>query len=210
IDVSVPHSYTRDFCVIHLDKKKFKDGFLGNVLSLGPDITPADFTRLMYGRDDVPSEFKYPQRGLATVEGILTAAEINEPNSKDLVGDPIRRVIKCGMTTKATVGTLTKFKAHVRRYLSSGIPRDSVEVTILPHLDLPRPFSRGGDSGALIIDALFKYVVLLTGGCGMGNADLSDITYGTLFEWIWEIIKAKFPGADLYFGDIVEFFKDEA
>ena len=36
IDVSVPpYSYTQDFCVIHLDKKKFKNGFLGNTLSLG-------------------------------------------------------------------------------------------------------------------------------------------------------------------------------
>jgi len=36
IDVNVPpYGYTRDFCVIHLNKKKFKNGFLGNTLSLG-------------------------------------------------------------------------------------------------------------------------------------------------------------------------------
>jgi len=36
IDANVlPYGYTRDFCVIHLDKEKFKDGFLGNTLSLG-------------------------------------------------------------------------------------------------------------------------------------------------------------------------------
>ena len=36
ISTSVPpYGYTPDFCVIHLDKKKFKDGFLGNALSLG-------------------------------------------------------------------------------------------------------------------------------------------------------------------------------
>jgi len=36
IDVNVsPYDYTQDFCVIHLDKEKFKDGFLGNTLSLG-------------------------------------------------------------------------------------------------------------------------------------------------------------------------------
>jgi len=35
IDVNVsPYDYTQDFCVIHLDKEKFKDGFLGNTLSL--------------------------------------------------------------------------------------------------------------------------------------------------------------------------------
>jgi len=36
LDVNVsPYDYTRDFCVIHLDQEKFKDGFLGNTLSLG-------------------------------------------------------------------------------------------------------------------------------------------------------------------------------
>jgi hypothetical protein len=36
IDVHVPHDdHTCDFCVIHLDKKKFMDGFNGNALSLG-------------------------------------------------------------------------------------------------------------------------------------------------------------------------------
>ena len=38
IDVGVgvpPYSFTRDFSVIHLDKEKFKNGFLGNTLSLG-------------------------------------------------------------------------------------------------------------------------------------------------------------------------------
>jgi hypothetical protein len=34
IGVGVPHRYTRDLCVIKLDKKKFRK-FRGNVLSLG-------------------------------------------------------------------------------------------------------------------------------------------------------------------------------
>lgn len=35
-DVSAPpYGHARDFCVIRLDKKKFKNGFLGNTLSLG-------------------------------------------------------------------------------------------------------------------------------------------------------------------------------
>ena len=158
----------------------------------------------MYDRDDVPSEFKYPQGGLAKVEGMLTADEINKPNGRH---PAIRHVIKRGIATNTTVGTMTKLRAHVRRYLSLGTPRDSIEVTILPHGGPPGPFSRGGDSGALIIDTLFKFVALLTGGTG--NTDPSDITYCTLIEWIWDLIKERFPGADLYFGDIEDFFNDE-
>ena len=161
----------------------------------------------MYDRDDVPSEFRCPQRGLAEVKGILTAEQINEPNRKDGEGELIRRVIKRGMTSKTTVGGMTKLRTHVRHYLSLG-PRDSIEVTILPHPDLPGPFSRGGDSGALITDPFFRFVALLTSGSGMGNADLSDITYGTPFDWIWNLVKDEYPGAVLYFDDLTDFFKD--
>jgi hypothetical protein len=41
IGVSVlPHGYAQDLCVIKLDKK-FRDGFLGNVLSLGACADPS-------------------------------------------------------------------------------------------------------------------------------------------------------------------------
>ncbi|KAG8916489.1 hypothetical protein FRC00_000077, partial [Tulasnella sp. 408] len=132
---------------------------------------------------------------------------INAPSSLDLEGDRIRRVIQGGMTSKATAGTLTRFRTHVRRYTSLG-PRDSVEVTILPHPDLLGPFSRGGDSGALVIDARFKAVALLTAGRGTGQYYLSDITYGTLFEWMWSIVMNKYPGANLYFDNLDDFFTD--
>ena len=161
----------------------------------------------MYDHDDVPSEFKYPQRDLARVGGMLIADEINNPNSKNLVEDTIRHVIKCGVTTNTTVGTMSKFESHIHWYLSLDTPRDSVEVTILPYGGPPGPFSRGRDSRALIIDALFKFVALLSGETG--NTDLSDITYGTLFKWIQDLIEERFLGADLYFGNTKDFFNDK-
>ena len=164
--------------------------------------------KLMGNRDDVPSEFKYPQQGLAEVRGILTAEQINELNRKDFEEDLVRRVIKRGVATKTTVGTMTRFKAHVRRYPSLGDPRDSVEVTILPHHGTSGPFSRGGDSGSLIIDSQFRFVALLTSGTRSGPSDTADITYGTPMEWVWDQVKEKFPGADLYFGDTKDFFND--
>ena len=42
IGVSVlPHGYAQDLCIIKLDKKKFRNGFLGNVLSLGACADPS-------------------------------------------------------------------------------------------------------------------------------------------------------------------------
>jgi len=119
---------------------------------------------------------------------MLTAEQVNNPNKTDIEEGFIHPVIKRCMATKTTVGTMTKFRSHIRRYVPLGGHRDSVEVTILPHPDLPGPFSRGGDSRALVIDASFRFVALLTSGCGSGNDDLSDMTYGTLFEWIWGLV----------------------
>ncbi|KAI0033710.1 hypothetical protein K488DRAFT_84664 [Vararia minispora EC-137] len=47
------------------------------------------------------------------------------------------------------------------------------------------------------ITTLGEFVALLTGGTGPTNSP--DITYGTLMVWLWEIIKAEFPDANLYF-----------
>ena len=101
----------------------------------------------------MPSEFEYPEEGLLPVQGVLSAADINNPNSKNLEGERIRRVIKRGFTTNTTVGTLSRFMSHGRKYFATG-NLDSVEVAILPHNNDSIAFSRGGDSGALIVDAL--------------------------------------------------------
>jgi hypothetical protein len=161
---------------------------------------------LMYDHIDMPSEFEYPEEGLLPVQGMLSAADINNPNSKNLEGERIRRVIKRGFTTNTTVGTLSRFMSHGRKYFATG-NLDSVEVAILPHDNDSIAFSRGGDSGALIVDALGRFVALLTGGTNKGT-DSSDITFATLMEWVWDLIKDKFPGADLYFDDLEGFLAD--
>lgn len=148
----------------------------------------------MYDRFDTPQEFVYPPEGLFKLRGILTQEEIRAPNNKS---HPIRRVIKRGSTTLTTVGGLSGFLSHVRRYFATG-NIDSVEAAVHPHND-SGPFSRGGDSGSVIFDALGRFVALLTGGTG--KTDLSDITFGTPMHWLWLLILAKFDGANLYWDD---------
>ncbi|KAI5987346.1 hypothetical protein F5J12DRAFT_728538 [Pisolithus orientalis] len=191
-----PHSYTMDVCVIELDKKKFLKNFRGNVLDLGPEIQPGKFMSLMYPPVDSPSDFDYPVDRLLKLRGILSAEEIRTPNNKDHKGDPMRYVIKRGLTTLTTIGCLNGFESHVRRYFALG-SRDSVETAVYPYDTISGPFSRGGDSGSIIVDALGKFVALLTGGTG--PTDSSEITFGTPMHWLWDIIKTQFPGADLYF-----------
>ncbi|KAF8884562.1 hypothetical protein CPB84DRAFT_1816945 [Gymnopilus junonius] len=174
-----PHRYTRDLCVIELYKEKFKN-MKGNVLSLGPELSPWKLKELMYERDDVISEFKYPDHG-------------QQPHTLNLQGDRVRRVLKRGLTTNTTVGTVTGFMSFLRRYFPTGNV-ESLELAILSHENESDTFSKGGDSGALIVSATGEFVALLTGGISKGK-DGSDITFGTLFEWIWMLVKEEFPDA---------------
>jgi hypothetical protein len=153
----------------------------------------------MYPHVDGPSNFDYPAERLLKIRGILSAEEMRKPNNRDHKNEPMRYVIKRGLTTPTTIGCLTGFESHVRRYFTLG-RRDSVEAAVYPYGNDSGPFSRGGDSGSIIVDALGKFVALLTGGTG--PTDSSDITYGSPMYWLWEVIKAQFASADLYFeGD---------
>ena len=163
---------------------------------------------LMYERDDVPSDFKYPDNGLLDLRGMLTANQINNPTNLNLQGDRVRRVLKRGFTTNTTIGTLTKFMSFVRQYFQTG-NRESLEVAILSHEQDSGTFSKGGDSGSIIVSTIGEFLALLTGGTNKGT-NSSDITYATLFEWVWDLVKAEFPGANLYFDNLEEFLADVA
>ena len=153
---------------------------------------------------DVRSDFEYPTDGLITLKGMLTADNINNPNILDTMGDRVRRVIKRGSKTKTTVGTLTRFLSFVRVYFSNNTTAESLELPILPHENETGFFSKEGDSGSVIVSPSGEFVGLLTGGTNKGT-DGADITYATLFEYIWELVQEQFPGADLYWEDIPAF-----
>ncbi|KAB5589638.1 hypothetical protein CTheo_6911 [Ceratobasidium theobromae] len=198
-----PHGFTVDLCVIQLNKDKFRN-LLGNVLSFGPKHDKSKILSLIYGPDDVPSEFKFPPHGRLKLRDMLTADQVKAPNSKDLSGDPVRRVMKYGFTTEFTIGSLGKFMSFVRKYFPTG-HQESIELPIFNHESEPGTFSKGGDSGSLIVDIMGRFVSLLTGGSNTGT-DGSDITYSTLFKYVWELVCVEFPGADLYFDDLSAVF----
>jgi hypothetical protein len=168
----------------------------------GPELSPSKLKDLMY---DVPPTFKYPEDGLLALRGMLTADQVNNPN---LQGNRVRRVLKRGFTTNTTVGTLSRFISFVRSYPGTGNV-GSLEVPILSHEHHSGTFSKAGDSGSLIVSAGGEFVALLTGGTYMGT-DGSDITFATLFEWVWDLVKEEFPNANLYFDNLPEFLADVA
>lgn len=195
--LNAPEGYTCDVCVIKLDKEKFIPNLRGNSVDLGTEIEAGRFMSLLYPRDDAPSEFDYPEDRLYLLQVILAAAQIKEPNSQDIKGDPTRLVIKRGHTTFTTVGRLNGFESRERQYSLLG-NFDSVEAAVYPYDNDSGPFSRGGDSGAAIVGTNHDFVAQLTGGTG--TTDSSDITYGTPMEWLWnKVIKVEFPSAVLFF-----------
>jgi len=174
----------------------------------GPKLSRWKLKSLVYDRNDVPSLFKYPDNGLLTLRGMLTAEQVNNPDNMNLQGDRVRRVFKRGFTTKTTVGTLTGFWSYVRKYFTTG-NLESLELPILSHENSSGTFSKGGDSGSLIVSPCGQFVGLLTSGTNKGT-DGSDITFATLFEWVWELVGDEFPGANLNFEDLEAFFADVA
>ncbi|CAE6530617.1 unnamed protein product [Rhizoctonia solani] len=197
-----PYQYTRDLCVVELYKDRFMH-LIGNVLSLGPEYTSFKLKGLLHECNNVPSGFKYPEDGLLRLQGILTAEQVKNPETKNLQGNPFRRVLKRGFTTNTTVGTVTRYMSFVRKYFPTG-NLGSIELPIIPHENETGTFSKGGDSGSTIVSPHGEFVSLLTGGTNKGTGG-SDITYSTMFEWVWELVLAEFPDANLYFENMAAF-----
>jgi len=186
---TLDHADTRRMSVIKLNEKKFLRNFKKNVLDLGTEIECGKFAYLLKYHSD---NFDYPIDRLLKLQDILSADEILKPNKNN----DMRYVIKHGLTTLTTIGCLTGFKSFVRRYSVLG-SLDSIETAIYPYDNKSGPFSQGGDSGAIIVDAHGKFVALL-----LGRSDSFYITYGSPMHWLWEIINAEFSGANLYWDDI--------
>ena len=110
-------------------------------------------------------------------------------------GPPRRKkcvyTIKRGLTTLTTIDCATGFFSYVREYFANQTHRDSIVWAILPYDNDSGAFSKGGDSGSMIVSGTGEFGGFLTGGSG--KTESSDTTYATPMYWLWPIIKAKFP-----------------
>ncbi|KAF7301008.1 hypothetical protein MIND_00664200 [Mycena indigotica] len=195
-----PSRFTRDVCVVEPHQSKFSK-FVGNLLSLGSEMNESDLKGLLYDHPDtcIPFQFNHPSNGLLQLKGITTKNEIKSPIDQDR----IPRVLKRGFPTNTTVRTLPQFMSFTRKYFTTGT-LESLELPILPHERQVGPFSKGGDSGALVVSPAGELVGLITSGTSKGS-DGSDITYATLFQYLWDLVLVEFPGANLCWDDIPAF-----
>ena len=152
----------------------------------------------MYPRTDAQASFEYPAERLLELRGILAEDRMHHPDKKDHNGEDCLHVIKRGHATLTTIGRATGCFSYAREYFAISTHRDSIEWAILPYDNDSGAFSRGGDSGSMIASGPGEFSGLLTGGSGRTDSSDSDITYATPMFWLWPVIKAEFPNADLY------------
>jgi hypothetical protein len=150
----------------------------------------------MCPRRGVPLSFEYPLDRLLELRDILAEDRIGHPDTKDCDGENCLFVIKRGLTTFTTIGRANGFLSCAREYFPNQTHRDSIEWAILPYDNESGAFSKSGDSGSMIVSGSGKFGGIITGGSGV--TEPSDITYATPMFWLWPIIKARFPNADLY------------
>ncbi|KAJ8518179.1 hypothetical protein ONZ45_g4710 [Pleurotus djamor] len=185
-----PGRYTTDLCVVRLYQEKFRH-FFGNGFNLGPE----KYLPLYY---DLREPFEPVSRNLVHIHGLVPASEIGELSEDSEEEETPNRVLKRGGSTDTTYGNATNYMSHVRRCLKDGTNFDSIEVPILSRTEV---FCRPGDSGSLIVSSKYKCLAMLTSGA-VSRSLSPDIAYATPFEWVWELVKSKFPGASLEFGNV--------
>jgi len=174
----------------------FTKGVWSNCLYSGTEIEAPEFVNKMYPRTDAQSGFKYPPERLLELRGILTEDRMRHPDAKDHNGENCLYVIKRGLSTLTTIGRATGSFSYAREYFANQTHQDSIQWAILAYDNDSGTFSKGGDSGSMIASGTSEFGGLLTGRSG--KTESSDITYATPMFWLWPIVKAKFPNANLY------------
>ena len=129
------------------------------------------------------SGIEYKARTLACLGGSLAGA--GEPFLDE--GTP---VCKVGRTTATTRGKVTAFELdNVYVNYDSGNLRFDNQVEIEGAGD--EPFSQGGDSGSLIVDAARKAVALLFAGGDLGGTNRKGLTYANPIDAVLRALKVE-------------------
>ncbi|KAF8260461.1 hypothetical protein EI94DRAFT_1610857 [Lactarius quietus] len=188
-----PKGFTEDWGAFQLDGPKFKDAFKGNYIDLGTEIPSDKFTLKMYPRDDGKTTFNYPPNRLLPLRDMITEELMRRPDMLDHDNEACLFVIKSGNATDVTIGRATGIFSFVR---DEETGEESREWAIYNYDSESGVFSKGGDSGSIIVDVLGRIGGLLTGGTG--KTETFDVTYATPMWWLWPRIKQHFPNANLY------------
>ena len=126
------------------------------------------------------------------MSGALSLAELLSFPHRDHNGDPYHYVVMNGRTGGTRRGCPASGISRVRdsEYFRDSNHRTLREVGVPSHDDDSGPFSRRGDSGALIVGTAGKAAALLARLTGSESVwtGSCDITYATPFVWVFETV----------------------
>ncbi|KAF8879528.1 hypothetical protein CPB84DRAFT_292048 [Gymnopilus junonius] len=190
--------FTEDWAIFQIDRAKLGDGFQGNKLDLGKELTPDEFPFNCFPHGTTNWEFKYPIDHLLPLTGPLPPSLMHAPDTLDSADSPCLLVVKNGTATGTTLGRANGPFSIVRDYFNDmSIHQTSMEWAILNYASKSEAFSGPGDSGSVVADIRGRIGGMVTGGCG-GRTEGSDVTYATPFWWLLRRIRKNgFPNAHL-------------
>ncbi|KAG8698584.1 hypothetical protein FRC11_014323, partial [Ceratobasidium sp. 423] len=180
--------FTEDWCVFQVDKSKLGDGYRGNKMDLGTEMSVDDFILKCFPHGDADRQFEYPEDRLLPLQGTLTDELMRHPDMWDSAGEPCLLVVKSGNATGTTIGHANGVFSIVRDYFAGdmAVHQTSMEWGIINY-DKKSVFSEPGDSGSIIADIRGRIGGMLTGGAGTTKS--SDMTYATPFWWLLKRIQ---------------------
>jgi len=139
-----------DWCVYEVSSSKIDD-FSSNVVDLGRRICPEWFTRAMNPNVKTAHKFVYPVDRQVLLWDIIPIAEMNKPLTIDKKGSLRLMVFKRGSVTGVTIGMGNEIMSYTR---TCGLITKDSEWPILGCEKFNSvPFSKRGDSGAVVADA---------------------------------------------------------
>ncbi|ETW74722.1 hypothetical protein HETIRDRAFT_127172 [Heterobasidion irregulare TC 32-1] len=179
IEVSVePYKFTKDWALIELYNDKIDwTTFKGNKLWVGGKLSISEYRNTLFPQPQDRKNYSYLEDGLLQAYDIVREAKICSPQQPDVHGKNCLFVVKNGLTTGTTVGRVNGLESFRCIYEDYGISNKSLGIAVLPYDKMHGKFSDAGDSGL---------------------TNETDITYLTLYWWVEEQVKAKFPGCSLY------------
>ena len=125
-----------------------------------------------------------------TLRGLVNGKDRELKGLGPEVVDPGEVVYKVGRTTGATKGKVTAFDIDnlvVNFEVSNLIFENQIEIEGTGK----KPFSDGGDSGALIVNARMEAVALLFAGSEVGGKNKQGLTYANPIHDVLEALDAK-------------------
>ncbi|KAJ3478093.1 hypothetical protein NLI96_g10002 [Meripilus lineatus] len=173
---------------------------IGMFPSLGGNISPLDYGKIMFPNPEDRVGYKYPQDGLLQASVVVQAHEICNPTNIDANGEKCLLVVKNGLATGTTIGRASGMELFTRVYTERGHKKTSIDLAVLPYGRRTGSFSAPGDSGSIVLTRDGSILGMITGGAG--NTYGTDVTYLTPYWYIEEEIQKAFPGCRLY--EVVE------